>query len=451
MAEHRSATAASRTLHRFLFIAALVFLACAPLRTIKAQVVPFTPPVAAGEPGSELTIYLLTFGQGDEVWELFGHNAIWIKNQSLGTDIAYNWGMFDFAQPNFVTRFLTGDTSYWLEGFPLDAKLPAYRASNRSILAQELNLTPAQRLQLQRLVEENARPENKFYRYDYYKDNCSTRLRDMLDRALSGQLSRATSGIVTTDTYRSHTERLTQRNVPVYTGIMLALGHPADRPLSVWEEMFLPVRMANRLRDVKIDGPGIAIPLVRSEMTLFTAGRAPEPAKPPRLLPFYVAAGILLAGVLIALVSRAERGGRLAMFAATVVAMIWSLVAGFFGSALVAAWTLTKHFFMGWNENLLQLNPISLPLFFLIPLAIYAGRGGSKARKLSGWVAVLSLAGFLAQGVEQFSQRNGEIIGLALPLNLAVVWAVFRLTAYRRSLFAGRTATERDADAPPRI
>src|SRR4051812_35168994 len=143
-------------------------------------------PQAPAEPGSTLAVYLLTFGWGDVAWERFGHNAIWIRDRARGTDITYNWGMFDFNQPHFVWRFVTGDTKYWMQAFDLNTILDAYKRENRSILAQELNFTPAQRLELQRYVTMNALPQNKFYRYDYYRDNCSTRLRDALDHALGG-------------------------------------------------------------------------------------------------------------------------------------------------------------------------------------------------------------------------------------------------------------------------
>ncbi|MDQ3674762.1 MAG: DUF4105 domain-containing protein, partial [Gemmatimonadota bacterium] len=383
------------------------------LPAARAQIIPFVPAAPAGEPGSELTVYLLTIGQGEAVWELFGHNAIWIKDRSNGSDITYNWGMFDFAQPNFVGRFLTGNTSYWMEAIDLESMLRAYTQRNRSLLAQELNLSPAQRLLLKKSLEENARPENKFYRYDYYRDNCSTRLRDMLDRALGGQLQTATTTRLTSETYRSHTQRLTQSNTPVHTGVTFALGHPADRPISMWEEMFLPVRMANHLRTVRVsDSTDNKIPLVRSEMALFTAGRAPEPSSPPSYLPWFVAIGITLAGALIALVSRAEAGGRVALFAATMLATLWSLVAGLAGSALLAAWAFTHHYFMSWNENLLQLNPISIALAVLIPLSIYGLRGVTRARRLSAIVATLSLFGLIAQGTPFFRQLNGEIIAL---------------------------------------
>jgi hypothetical protein len=399
-----------------------------------SQVIPFIPRTPAGEPGSELTVYLLTFGQGSEVWELFGHNAIWIKDGAKGTDITYNWGMFDFNQPNFLGRFLTGDTRYWMEGIDLESTLQSYTQRNRSILAQQLNLTPPQRLQLKHALELNALPQNKFYRYDYYRDNCSTRLRDMLDRALGGQLQTATTTRMTSETYRTHTLRLTAGNLPLYAGIALGAGHPADKPISMWDEMFLPVRMANHVRMVSVtDSLGTRVPLVRSEMALFTAGRAPERAVPPNYLPWFVAAGIILGGALIAVVSRAEMGSRVALFAATALATLWSLVAGIAGTALVAAWVFTQHYFMSRNENVLHFNPLSLALIVLIPLSIYGLRGISKARRLSAVVAALSLFGFIAQGVPFFDQSNGEILAVALPLNLAVVWTVYRLTSYSRT------------------
>ena len=393
------------------------------------------PIVAPGvaEPGSNLTVYLLTFGMGDVVWERFGHNAIRIKDAARGTDLTYNWGMFDFNQPRFIQRFLTGDTRYWMEAIDFAPMVRYYKERNRSILAQELNLTPAQRLKLQQFVERNALPENKFYRYDYYRDNCSTRLRDALDHAVSGQLQLATVTRATSGTYRWHTQRLMTGDIPLFTGVTLALGHPADEPLSVWEEMFLPVRMANDLRSVSIpDSTGARIPFVRSEMALFTSGRSPEPAAPPNYFPGFVAVGILLAGIVVALVRSAEGGNRIAFFGATAITTLWSLVAGLGGLALVFVY-FTKHYFMTRNENLMHFDPLSLALAVLVPLSVYGLRGTSRAIKVSGFVAALSLFGFVLQGLPFFFQDNGEIIALALPLNLAVWWTVYRLTHYKRT------------------
>jgi hypothetical protein len=421
-------------------LALIPFAVAVGFGSIDAQVLPVNPAFApsataqSNEPGANLTVYLLTFGWGDEVWERFGHNAIWIKDRTRGTDTTYNWGMFSFDEPHFLRRFLLGDTRYWMAAFDLDTMLAEYKRLNRSVLAQELNLTPAQRLKLLQFVQWNEQPQNKFYRYDYYRDNCSTRVRDALDHAVGGQLQTATVTRTTPSTYRSHTLRLLGDNLALYTGASLALGHPADKPLSDWQEMFLPVRMANDLRTVRLtDSTGAQIPFVRSEMALFTAGRPPEPSAPPNYLPWFVAAGILVAAAMIALVRSAEGGNRLMLFLATAIATIWSLVAGAAGTALVFAWLFTKHYFMSRNENLLHFDPLSLALVVLVPVSIYGLRGVSKALKLAGIVASLSLLGFVLQGIPLFGQKNGEIIALALPINLAVWWTVYRLALYRRT------------------
>jgi hypothetical protein len=421
-------------------LALIPFAVAVGFGSIDAQVLPVNPAFApsataqSNEPGANLTVYLLTFGWGDEVWERFGHNAIWIKDRTRGTDTTYNWGMFSFDEPHFLRRFLIGDTRYWMAAFDLDTMLAEYKRLNRSVLAQELNLTPAQRLKLLQFVQWNEQPQNKFYRYDYYRDNCSTRVRDALDHAVGGQLQTATVTRTTPSTYRSHTLRLLGDNLALYTGANLALGHPADKPLSDWQEMFLPVRMANDLRTVRLtDSTGAQIPFVRSEMALFTAGRPPEPSAPPNYLPWFVAAGILVAAAMIALVRSAEGGNRLTLLVATAIATIWSLIAGAAGTALVFAWLFTKHYFMSRNENLLHFDPLSLALVVLVPVSIYGLRGVSKALKLAGIVASLSLLGFVLQGIPLFSQKNGEIIALALPINLAVWWTVYRLALYRRT------------------
>jgi hypothetical protein len=398
----------------------------------QAQGAPIATP--APVPGSEITVTLVTFGLGHEVFERFGHNALLFHDARTMTDSAYHWGLFSFGEPGFVLRFVTGDTRYWMGGEDGRARIDYERKAGRSITLQRLNLTPAQALALRNFVRWNALDENKFYRYDYYRDNCSTRLRDAIDHALGGQLQTGTVTRMTSTTYRWHTQRLMSGDLPLFTGVTLALGHPADKSISIWQEMFLPVRMANDVRSVKIaDSTGAQIPLVRSELPLYTAGRPPEPADTPFYFPLFIGVGIVVAAALIVLVRSAEGGSRVAMFVATALATLWSLIAGLSGLALVFAWLFTKHYFMGRNTNLMHLDPLSIAMVVLVPLSIYGSRGVSRAIKLGGFIAILSLFGLVAQGIPFFNQKSGEIIGLALPINLAVWWTVFRLTAYRRT------------------
>lgn len=418
---------------RLLLTLLIAFATAAGSAALPGQVSGLPKPDSSAEDGSALTIYLLTFGQGDEVWEKFGHNAIWVHDARTNEDITYNWGMFSFNEPQFIRRFLSGRTHYWMQGIPLPAIMQEYRALNRSVLAQELNLAPAQRLALQQFLTWNELPENRYYRYDYFRDNCSTRLRDALDRALSAQIRAATDTIRTSATYRSETARLTAGNLPLYTGIMLALGHRADRPLSAWDEMFLPVPMSKQLRSVTVAGPGGSrIPVVKSEKVLLTAAREPERTSAPSYLPLFIAVGLGLSGLIVYLVRLAESGSRAATFSAAALTSLWTLLSGFFGLVVLSAWLLTEHVFMGMNENLIQFNPLSLILFFLGPAAIGFGKISRGVTRLATLVAMLSLLGFVLQGVPGWNQKNGEIIALALPLNLATAWALYRLAHYKR-------------------
>ena len=401
-------------------------------RSVAAQLPPL-PADSTASDGNSLTVYLVTFGAGDLVWEKFGHNAIWIHDARTNENMTYNWGMFSFNQPQFIRRFLSGNTRYWMQGFELAAMMPEYRAANRSVLAQELALTPEQRLALKNYLTWDSLPENKYYRYDYFRDNCSTRVRDALDRAFGGQIRAATDTLRTSKTYRSETARLTADDLPLYTGIMLALGHRADKPLTVWEDMFLPVPMSAALRGVTIAGPnGTRIPIVRSERTLFEADRAPERSAPPNYLPLFIAVGLVLGGLLIYLVRLGETGTRIAAVSAGILASLWTFLSGFFGLVVLAAWLLTQHVFMGKNENLLQFNPLSLPLFLVMPFALGWGKMSRGVTRLATLIAMLSLLGFVLQGIPGWNQKNGEIIALALPLNLATAWAVYRLAHYKR-------------------
>jgi hypothetical protein len=388
---------------------------------------------ARPEPGSELTVYLVTVGQGDEIWERFGHSAIWIHDATRGIAVAYNWGLFDFAQPGFVRRFLQGHMLYWMDGFDAPAMLREYVAANRSVWVQRLHLSPAQRKTLRDFVQWNAREENKYYRYDYYRDNCSTRVRDALDRALGGQIREATDTIATGTTYRWHTRLLMEGDRAAYTGIELGLGHPADRPISAWEEMFLPVSMHNAFNRVRVRDAATRelVPLVESDREVFRAARPPEPTAPPRWIPYYLIAGLLL-GALFALLGRATaRGSRAARFGLASVGALWSLVIGLLGTFLILAWTLTDHVFTHRNENVLQATPLSLALVVLLPLWLYRRRGGRAATSFAVAIAALSVVGLVMQILPWFDQVNGESIALILPAQAGLAVALLALGGWR--------------------
>jgi hypothetical protein len=386
-------------------------------------------------PPESLTVYLMTMGPGKQVWERFGHNAIWIHDPVRGTDETYNYGLFDFRQQNFLLRFVQGRMWYWMQGFPAQSYVESYRRANRSVWVQELEMAPEARAGLQAFLEWNQRPENRFYHYDYYRDNCSTRVRDALDRALGGLIRKHTAGAPTGRTYRFHTLRLTANDPPIYTGLLLALGQPVDRPISQWEEMFLPLAMREHLRQLKVAAPdGREVPLVKSERTLFDSTEPMPPLQPPFWLWRYLIGGLVIGGIAYG-TARAAPSNRLARAGFLAITGIWVLGSGVAGLILAGLWGLTDHTAAYHNENVLQVDLLVLPLLWLVPRLARGSRSAARPAVLLGAaMAGLSLLGLLLKSLPQFYQVNGSIIALALPAHAGVaagIWQLVRMQDQR--------------------
>lgn len=401
-----------------------------------------TPQANAVEQGSQLTVYLLTMGPGDEVWEKFGHNAIWIHDAANNSDAVFHWGVFDFRDKDFYPNFIRGRMRYLMAAFDFNETLNFYRESNRTVWAQELNLTPSQRYSLAQFISWNLQPENRHYRYDYYRDNCSTRVRDAIDGALGGAIRKTFVNVPTAANFRFHTERLTQDDWPIFTGTLAGLGEPTDRPISEYEEMFLPEKVRDGLNKMHVMQNGISVPLVNNERVLFQATRPPEAVDVHRGVGgyFLVAAIILvIGGGLFILQGGTKPTGTLT------IAAIWSLVAGIAGVALAGLWGFTEHIFSYRNENLFQLNPLSLVVMFLLFRILASSRSDGRiiskrvdaAYRWALVVSLLSIAGFVLQVLPWFNQVNGDIIALVMPIHLGVAWLLMVLS--RRAVSAAKT------------
>ena len=401
----------------------------AALSLVIALLFPVSAPAQAHrEPGAALTVYLMTFGPGRAVWERFGHNAIWIHDPVNGSDQAYNYGLFDFRQENFILRFARGQMRSWMAGFPAESYIRQYERDNRSVWLQELDIPPSARVELQRFLQWNELPEHKFYHYDYYRDNCSTRVRDALDRVLGGAIRRQTEAVPTDASFRFHTQRLTANDPFIFTGLLLALGERVDRPITAWDEMFLPVAMREHLRTLRIPGPaGASVPLVKSERTIFESTAPAPPDEPPDWLAGYFAIGAAIGASLVGLAGKAResRGARTLLLG---LAGIWSLTAGLAGLILAGLWGATDHVMAACNENLLQLNPLSLLLLPVLPAAVRGGTWKRAALPLAIGLTALSLLGLAIQLLPWFQQVNGPAIALALPAHLGLAIAVRRLS-----------------------
>jgi hypothetical protein len=376
---------------------------------------------------------IVTFGPGTLSWERFGHNAIVVDDPAAGTRLSYNYGVFDFLEKNFLLNFLLGHMHYILAARPFDEDLAVYVAEGRSVTVQVLNLTPVQARSLAAFLAWNAHPKNAGYRYDYFVNNCSTRVRDALNRALGGALERQLASRPAPHSYRSDAVRLMSADFWSALGMDMGLGPKADAPLSLWQESFVPMVLSASLRDVVVtDASGRAVPLVSDEQVAATGNLPPPPAAVPEFRLPFLAAGI---GFGILLMWLARGTGHLYRVSFGVLAVAWWLICGLSGLALAGLWGLTDHWAAWDNENLLLLNPLCL----LLPVMWL--RTPRMARGLAALIAAAALLALIIRALPGLHQDNLAFIVLAVPVHLIIA-----VSAWRQRLLVGAPPTA----VPPR-
>jgi hypothetical protein len=401
-------------------LAALVLYSALGTR-LSAQIRGSDRRIAIAEDG--LQVYLVTFGEGELYFEKFGHNALWFRHGGRGIDEAYNWGEFDFAAPGFLRRLLIGDSRYWVSAYRGGDLIEAFRRLDRTVILQRLNLTAEQADSALAYARWNARNENKFYRYDYFRDNCSTRVRDLIDRATGGALKRGMTETVDR-TYRSETLRLVDDLKFTQLGIDVALGRPTDRKLSVWESAFVPMRLREAIRDIQVtDSTGLSRPLVAEERTVYSSQSHAERPDAPRLWVGYLVLGLFLGAELFGVAWASRRSPTIEKVFRLEVAL-WAFATGLLGLVVLLAWLITEHIFWFRNENLLLFNPLSL---FLMVLAIMSMKNERWLRPAAICAVIIAMLGAIALALKGVpgSQDNLPLILLLLPAHFAIAHALW--------------------------
>ncbi len=302
----------------------------------------------------EASVSLLTCGAGDDLYSVFGHSAIRVSDPESGIDVVFNYGTFDFDAPNFYLNFARGKLNYILSVSTFNGFMRSYVYEQRYVLEQVLQLTMPQKHALFAALKENAKPENRAYLYDFFYDNCSTRIRDMLQRVLGESLDYRLDAVPDNNlSFRDYVDENTF-NVPWGDfGIDLALGLPTDKKVTPYHRMFLPeeMKLAFDRAEVYDDG-GRATPLVSEErMLLDLPARSPvwQWGTPMQL--FW-----LLALVYAIFWFRSKRSAG------------WERVlhgiVGLVGLVMVLLWFATDHTATAWNFNLLWASPTWLLLTF---------------------------------------------------------------------------------------
>jgi hypothetical protein len=296
-------------------------------------------------------VSLVTCGPGTELYEAFGHTAIRVSDPTIGLDVVYNYGTFDFDQPNFYWNFVQGRSMYMLAVNRYSNFIRSYEYYNRSVREQFLNLTLEQRQALLDKLLWNAEPENREYLYDYFFDNCSTRPRDVINEALGNSIEFDSTHLGTDHlSVRQLTDIYILKEQPWGDlGIDLCLGAVIDAPATAMQYMYLPEELEKAFDHTYIQRNGQRIPLVSEKQETFKASQVFMPKS--MFVPQTVFVGILLfSAVFLTIFRVAKRSTRI--FDGLVF-----IITSFIGWNAIFLWFFTNHFSADYNWNMLWALP----------------------------------------------------------------------------------------------
>jgi hypothetical protein len=343
-------------------------------------------------------IYLLTCAPGNESYSIYGHTALRIVIRDKNFDRVYNWGIFDFSTPNFAFRFAKGKLDYMVGTSGYNLFLSEYLSEGRSVLSQKIYLTNTEKENLFVLINENLKPENIRYRYDFFFDNCATRIRDIIEKAA-----------VDTIIYAEKSKRQTFRQLInprqevlpwLDFGADFLLGLQADRKATTSEEMFLPMYLMENLTSARVIRNGSPAELLGPPETVIDfTGVVPEKNRP--WIPQTILYAVLLFVVLVTFVFGSPGLG---LITDIIIYAVFSLLA----ILLIFSNFFSEHDAMHYNLLIMAINP-------LIPVLLVFILSRRKAVILSRTALTLALLFFPAaliagQGI------NPAIIPLVLIL-----------------------------------
>jgi hypothetical protein len=295
---------------------------------------------------------VLTIGPGDNLNDAFGHNAFRINDRSLGLDVVYGYGEYDFDTPNFYLKFAQGKLNYQMSETDFLDFYKYYVYFNRTIKEQTLNLSGQEKQELYAYLTNNYKPENRKYLYDFFYDNCATRIRDVAVNSIEDRIAFVTPENFEAKNFRRLIYDHTGRNTWGSFGIDLALGSVIDREATPYEHMFLPKYIHQFFGNAKLDA---SKPLVKESTVIF---KRSETSKSSGFLfsPLMVF-GILALLIIYITYTDYKQNKRSKWLDALLFA-----ITGILGIVILLLWFATDHTATAYNYNLLWAFPINLLL-----------------------------------------------------------------------------------------
>ena len=340
-------------------------------------------PLKAGE----ARFSLLTCSPGEEAYSLFGHTALRYCDDERKVDLVYNYGYFSFDSPNFVWRFILGQTDYLVASVPYRFFIQEYAERGSSVVEQVLELTPAQVARLRQALDTNCLPANRVYRYNYFYRNCTTMARDMFIGVLGEGRSIVYDNGLQPMTLRQALASFTAVHPWYSFGIDLLMGSDIDKAATREELQFAPLNLMDDMAKANIvDGNGNVIPAVRDTYVLLEENKPASVRN--NLTPFNSSLLLLLFTFVIMLCElRSNRtfwGFDLLLMA----------LQGLSGVLLLFLGLCSEHPAVDANYVILLLNPLAL---VLLPIVLYRMIRNRSLTLM--WVQVAFVALFFLSGI----------------------------------------------------
>ncbi|MCB0480104.1 MAG: DUF4105 domain-containing protein [Flavobacteriales bacterium] len=358
---------------------------------------------------SQSQVSVLTVGPGEDLYSIFGHTAIRIKDDSLNVDVVFNYGTFEFSD-DFYVLFAMGKLNYKLDTEPFEVFKDAYIWENRWVKEQLLNLTQSQKQKILDALLINYRPENKYYLYDFFYDNCSTRPRDIIETALGPEVQLVYPQPKPDSSFRDLTDVYLVQQSWGDVGIDLGLGSPSDVLATEKHKTFLPDYLLTSLSLSKIkDANGTWIPLVSAQQEIVPNDPIQTEFDP--LSPFMVFFYLLLLYLLVGVILQSS------VLLKILDSLLFSVV-GLAGWLIIFLWFVTDHNTTQNNFNLLW----CFPLLFPFGLLLWVKSQGKTIRRF--WIFILALNGLVILTWYLLPQKMNPYY-LAFALLLAARYASY--------------------------
>lgn len=400
--------------------------------------------------GAHLRVELLTMGPGTEAYSRFGHSALRITDRRGVGDIVFNFGTFDHEDPAVVSKFLAGTLRYWLSVSTYVETRKEYGGEKRRLIAQELRLTPLQRRQLFTRLYALAKPDKRNYRYHHFRANCSTKIRDVLDEVMGGELRRQLAGRPA-HTYRHWLRRATRGAPLFHLGFDLVITR-ADGRITAWEACFAPEQLLRAMASVRVQRQGRSVPLASSTRVLLPGPDFDDDGGPTPWMVVVIVVWLLLAGAVVPLVLRPS--SRWAWRVCGVMLGLWGLLSAVLSALILYIWSVTSLPVFSGNQNLVLLPPTALVwvvvgVLLVVrgrPLALSLASATPAPRPQKRWLVRWLVRGLMAlsllhalgaviyavaRGLGFAEQGNTALVAAALPWALATVWILHRAQRIR--------------------